>query len=60
MCRRDYGGLFDAVASNTELMSAPNFSLRLIGRGALEIPAFLHGKVIKETDLPYPVCCPHL
>ena len=44
MCRRDYGGLFDAVASNTELMSAPNFSLRLIGQGALEIPASLHGK----------------
>ena len=54
-CRRDYSGLFDAVANTKELTSAPHFTLRLIGRGDLTVPAALHGRVTMETDLPYEV-----
>lgn len=60
ICRRDYSGLFDAVASNKELASAGNFTLRLIGRGDMAVPASLHGRVIKETNLAYKVRCPIL
>ena len=54
-CRRDYSGLFDAVAKSKELTSTPNFSLRLIGKGDLQIPASLRGRVTKETNLAYKV-----
>ena len=55
MCRRDYDGLLDAIQSNKELMTSPLFLLRLIGRGELEIPEALQGKVLKETDMAYKV-----
>ena len=55
MCRRDYNGLLDAIESNKELMTSPLFVLRLIGRGELEIPEALQGKVLKETDMAYKV-----
>ena len=55
MCRRDYDGLLDAIQSNKELMTSPLFVLRLIGRGELEIPEALQGKVLKETDMAYKV-----
>ena len=54
-CRRNYHGLFEAVANSHELTTSPHFTLRLIGKGALEIPAALQGKVVKETDLAYEV-----
>ena len=34
---------------------SPHFTLRLIGKGNLAIPAALKSKVIKETNLPYEV-----
>lgn len=34
---------------------SPYFTLRLIGKGNLAIPAALESKVIKETNLPYEV-----
>ncbi len=55
-CRRDYSGLFDAVAKSEELTSASNFTLRLVGKGELAVPASLRGRVIKETNLAYEVC----
>jgi len=54
-CRRNYHGLFEAVANSRELRTSPHFTLRLIGKGALEIPAALQGKVVKETNLAYEV-----
>ncbi len=36
-------------------MQDKKFLLRLIGRGDVAIPHDLHGKVVKEPDLPYPV-----
>ena len=59
-CRRDYNGLLDAIENNKELMTSPLFLLRLIGRGELEIPEALQGKVLKETDMAYKVQCSEL
>lgn len=44
------------MAKSKELTSASNFTLRLIGKGELAIPASLRGRVIKDTDLAYEVC----
>ena len=54
-CRRNYRGLFDDVARSKELTRSPHFTLRLIGKGDLAIPAALKAKVTKETNLPYEV-----
>lgn len=53
--RRNYHGLFDSILHHEGLMQDKKFLLRLIGRGDVAIPHDLHGKVVKEPDLPYPV-----
>jgi len=53
--RRDYQGLFDSILHHGYLMKDQDFVLRLIGRGDVAISSGLHGKVVKEADLDYPV-----
>ena len=53
--RRNYNGLFDSILHRKSLLQDEEFVLRLIGRGDVAIPHGLHGKVVKEPDLPYPV-----
>lgn len=56
-CRRNYNGLFESILHHVGLMQHTGFVLRLIGRGEVVIPPGLHGKVVKEPDLAYPVSC---
>ncbi len=47
--------MFDDVTRSKELAGSSHFTLRLIGKGDLAIPAALKDKVTKDTNLPYEV-----